>query len=101
TPAAVSPAAPVTRTVSGAVAKQVPRRAGEPEVLIDPREMAVCQSFQNDDRERNIAPASLEKLFESAKRAERITIEPMPIAAIEPIVSLPLNSAGPETGGAL
>jgi hypothetical protein len=99
-PAPAIPAAQATKTVQKAVAKQVTRPA-EPEVLIDPREVAALQSFLNDVQEQNITPASLVELFESAKRAERVTIETMPIAAIEPIVILPLSSAGPETGGDL
>lgn len=100
-PEPATPATPPARTVPKAAAKQVTRRPAEPEVLIDPREVAALQSFLNDVQEQNIAPDGLEKLFESAKKAERVTVEPMPIAAIEPIVILPLSSAGPETGGDL
>jgi hypothetical protein len=81
--------------------KQLSHSPVEPQVLVDPREMAALQSFLYDVRDRNIAPARLEALFESAKKVERATIEPMPIAAIEPIVIMPLSSAGPETGGDL
>jgi hypothetical protein len=81
------------------------RRAGslpsEPEVLIDPRETAALQSFLQEVQERKIVPASLEGLFEAAERAGATTMEAMPIAAVEPIVIMPLSSAAPETGGDL
>lgn len=100
-PAPTIPVAPAIKTTPKVVAKHVSDRPAEPEVLIDPREMAALRSFLDDVQERSIAPARLEKLFESAKTARRAAIEPMPIAAIEPIVILPLSSAGPETGGDL
>jgi hypothetical protein len=100
-PVLVTPAAPSVSEVPKLAVKQLTGRPAKAEVLIDPHEMAALQSFLYDVRERNIAPARLEALFESAKTAERVTIEPMPIAAIEPIVIMPLSSPGSETGGDL
>jgi len=100
-PAAVTPAGPSPKAAPKLAMKQLSHSPAEPQVLVDPREMAALQSFLYDVRDRNIAPARLEALFESAKKVERATIEPMPIAAIEPIVIMPLSSAGPETGGDL
>ena len=75
--------------------------SAEPEVLIDEREVAALRNFLQDVQERKIDPARLEGLFESAEKARTTAVEPMPIAAIEPIVIAPLGSATSETGGDL
>jgi hypothetical protein len=81
--------------------RRASRLPSGPEVLIDPRETAALQSFLQEVQERKIAPERLEGLFEAAERAGTTTLEAMPIAAVEPIVIMPLSSAAPETGGDL
>jgi hypothetical protein len=77
------------------------RRSVEPEVLIDPRETVAFQSFLKDIQEKKLDPERLERLFEAAAKIGTTTIEPMPIAAIEPIVIMPLSLAPSEAGGDL
>ena len=95
TPAAPSPV-PAPKVES-----QPAHRLAELEVLTDPREAAALQTFLTNIQERKIDSARLEGLFETASRIGTTTIEPMPIAAIEPIVIAPLSLAAPEAGGDL
>jgi len=92
---------PSPKTTPKAESRQTNRRTEQPEVLIDARETAALRSFLQDVQERKIDPARLEDLFESVERARTTTVEPMPIAAIEPIVIMPLSSAAPQSGGDL
>lgn len=94
-PLASPKATPKPRTIDAS------RHSAEPEVLIDAREVAALRNFLQDVQERKIDPARLEGLFESAEKARTTAVEPMPIAAIEPIVITPLGSATSETGGDL
>jgi hypothetical protein len=102
-PVAEIPATSIPSTVPAPKVepRQPGRRSAELEVLIDPRDAAALQSFLKDIQERKIDPERLEGLFEAAAKIGTTTIEPMPIAAIEPIVIVPLSQAAPEAGGDL